>query len=416
MPPLPPIPLEKKRNPGLRVFCIIMAVALLLTGSLTAVYFSKPNSGGWQIETTSGSQSEESSQREGTVSEEPAAPPFVGDNSTTIDMESKTPASDPVTNTVSQVASSVVGIVVYDPGASGGYGYATGILISPDGYLVTNDHVYAGFADPKFLIYTYDGREYEAFYVAGDARNDLAVLKVKNGSGFKPAVFANSDQLAVGETVIAIGNPGGMAFANTVTKGIISAISRRVSGNAGYSIKVIQTDTAINPGNSGGPLIDMSGCVVGVNSSKIVQSGFEGMGFSIPSTTVQKTVNDLIKYGAVQNRARLGITYTVIEKWISNQTGIPQGLQISTITAESDFYGKGAASGDVITEINGRQITSGDMVLDLIEGSKPGDIIKLTVYSKENKTTQVYSVRLIADAGASSYKSIDPTSSNPFEE
>ncbi|MDR1892538.1 MAG: trypsin-like peptidase domain-containing protein [Oscillospiraceae bacterium] len=409
-------PIPKRKNTGLRVFCIMMAVVLVLTGCLTVIYVTSDHNEVPGIESRNPFIDDENSESQG-IYDTPSAP-FVGEGDAGIDLQSKTPASDTVTAAVERAANSVVGIVVYDLDNTQMYGTATGIFISSDGYIVTNDHIYSGFADPKFRVYTYDGREFEAFYVAGDSRNDLAVLKIRGVSGFTPAVFANSDKLAVGESVIAIGNPGGMSLANTVTRGIVSAVNRRVVGNASYSIKTIQTDAAISPGNSGGPLVDMNGQVVGINSSKINMTGYEGIGFAVPSTTVKATVEDLIKYGSVQSRARLGITYTMIDSRIHDQTGQQIGLLISSISSDSDLYNRGIVGGDIITELNGKAVTSGDMVLDLIERSRPGEALKLTIYHNETGKIGEISVKLIADSGTSSYKNGASSSipGNPFEE
>ena len=420
VPPFPPNKTPKSNN-GLRVFCIVLGVLVLASICLTAGYLTGENRGEKNFEGNNSVSSNPfsfdipSNETQSTAKEQEPPRDFKGNHSVTVDLESRTPDNDPAVNVFNKVSPSVVGIVIFSEANKNVGGSATGIIISSDGYVVTNDHIYSSIPSPCFLIYTDDGKEYEAEFVAGDARNDLAVLKM-NASGFRPATFGNSDQLSVGENVVAIGTPYSMQFANTITKGIVSAVNRRMSGNSTYPIKVIQTDTAINPGNSGGPLVDMNGNVIGINSSKIILSGFEGIGFAIPSSSVKRIVEDLIKYGYVQNRSRLGITYRTIDSPASKRIGDPSGLLVESISPESDMNGKGCNPGDIITKINGIKIENSDIVLDVIENAKPGTKVKLTVYSSESKKTKEIEIKLIEDKGSSSYEIASSSQPSTFEE
>ncbi len=298
---------------------------------------------------------------------------------------------------------SVVGIVIYSK--SGIKGYASGVVYSEDGYIITNDHIYADVPNAMFKVYTYDGNVYSAAYVAGDTRSDLAVLKI-NSSGFFPAKFGNSDELICGERVYAIGRPNDATADSSITTGIISFLNRRVSNSTNYSSKLIQTDSAINPGSSGGALVNRFGQVIGITSSKLVGSAYEGVGYSIPTTTVKKVVESLIANGKVTDRARMGITYSDIDEITAEFSDYPSaGLYIASVSEESGFYGK-IAVGEMIIEVNGNKIKSDDIMLDTIESAKPGDEITLTVIAKTGATRTV-SGRLIADIGSSSYVTED---------
>ncbi|MDD2497806.1 MAG: trypsin-like peptidase domain-containing protein, partial [Desulfitobacteriaceae bacterium] len=182
-------------------------------------------------------------------------------------------------------------------------GTGSGVIFDSAGYIVTNNHVVAGAA--KLMVSLADGRQIPAEIVGTDARTDLAVIKIK-ADNLTVAKFGNSDDLRVGEIALAIGNPGGAEFARSVTQGIISGLNRLLVTEEGLQFRLIQTDAAINPGNSGGALVDIKGRVVGINSIKIARTGFEGMGFAIPSNTVQGIVSDLIKYKRVI-RPALGV-------------------------------------------------------------------------------------------------------------
>ncbi len=358
---------------GLKVFSVIMAAVILLTGACLTGYYVGRNSV--------------------TVN--------YGGGKVSVDLDSRPADTDQMTEAqvYEKVNKSVVGIVIYNTQGKGSQ--ASGIVFSDDGYIVTNDHIYSEVAAPKFKVYTHDGKEYDAVYVAGDKVSDLAVLKVKNAK-LEPAKFGNSDEVYFGEHVVAIGRPNDATEASSITSGIISAVSRRIQSTSNYSSRVIQTNSAINPGSSGGALVNMYGQVVGVTSSKLASVEYEGIGYAIPTTIMKRIVDELISEGKVVSRAKLGVTYTAIDsisKEISEQKHI--GLYIATVAQDSDLYGK-AEEGDVITHINGIEISNDDVVLDIIENSSAGDKISLTIAYK-NGQTKTLEVKLAANVGESSY-------------
>lgn len=298
------------------------------------------------------------------------------------------------------VNKSIVGIVVYNE--KGISGYASGVVYSEDGYIITNDHIYEDVANAKFKIYTFDGNSLNAEFIAGDTRSDLAVLKADT-TGLFPATFGNSDELNFGEEVVAIGRPNDATASSSITGGIVSFINRRVSNSTSYASKLIQTDSAINPGSSGGALVNMYGQVVGITSSKLVGEAYDSVGYAIPTTTVKYVVEELIANKKVTTRAKLGITYTEINDVtaeINNST--VTGLLIADISDECSLNGKFIA-GDIITEIDGVKITKGDIVLDKIESLKPGDKITLTIYVEKTGSYKSVEAELLLAESESSY-------------
>ena len=302
---------------------------------------------------------------------------------------------------------SVVGIAIYNDNTASS---ASGVIFSKDGYIITNDHVYDGIAAPKFFVYTSDGKEYKAKYVAGDTRSDLAVLKIEGVSDLTPAVFGDSGELYIGEQVVAVGRPINASTDSNLTTGIISLLDRRLSVTSSYSVKYIQTDTPLNPGSSGGALVNMYGQVVGITAAKISGTDYEGLGFAIPSVTVKRVVVSLIKNGYVEGRARLGISYNEVDAVAADIYGYSRGLYVATVDPACDAYGK-INVGDIITSVNGTDIESDDVILDVIEAASPGDTLTLTVRTKTGSTTTL-SIKLSEDKGSSSYSTAPSKSGN----
>lgn len=364
---------------GIKVFAVIIAILVVFSGAVTGGYLLGKHRGG------------------------------IGE-SVPVDLASKPDPEDAMTTSqvYNKVNTSVVGVYVYNK--DGSTSNATGVIYSKDGYVVTNDHIYSGITAPKFKVYTSDGAVYDADYVAGDLRSDLAVLKIKDGLNLEPATFGNSNEITVGETVVAIGRPNGASKASTISEGIISVASTRVSTTTTYTSRLIQTDTALNPGNSGGALCNVYGQVIGITSAKLV-GDYEGVSYAIPTTTVKKIVDSLIKNKTVKNRARLGISYYKIDAVQSEILNLPCGLKIGEIDKDSDLYGKSVKTDDVITHINGQPITDDEFVLNVIEDSSAGDKITLTIYSASTKKSFDVTVKLLADEGSSSYVG-DANSSN----
>lgn len=265
----------------------------------------------------------------------------------------------------------------------------TGLIINEDGYIITNSHVINGSKKYQVTVTLDNSNEYDAKIVGYDQRTDLAVLKIDADEALTPCEFADSTDLIIGQDVIAIGNPGGKKYSNSITKGIISALDRQVNQ---YPVTFIQTDTAINPGNSGGPLANLDGKVIGITNIKVVDTQYEGMGFAIPSTTVKKIADDLIKNGKVTNRAILGITGSTFSSsqltTPSDYADVNSGVYVNNINSDSPLNGK-MLSGDVITEINNDKITNLSDLYTLLEKYSPGDEVTLTIYRPDKGNMEI---------------------------
>ena len=301
-----------------------------------------------------------------------------------------------------EYAKTIVGILVYN--SNGDVGQASGVVYSKDGYIVTNDHIYSSVPAAKFKVYTEDGNEYNAVYVAGDTRSDLAIIKITDSVSLTPAIFGDSEQVITGESVCAIGKPNGYNLKSTLTSGTVSVTKVRQSITSSYSTNFIQTDTPINPGNSGGGLFNMYGQIIGITSSKITGAAYEGLGFAIPSRSVKRIVESLIENGNVKDRARLGVSYRFYNSAEAEIMKLKaSGLQIVEVNIESDLNGK-IAAGDIITKVNDKIIDDDAVILDIIEESRPGDSLSFTVVTADG-SSKVVSAVLLADEGSSSYSS-----------
>ena len=255
----------------------------------------------------------------------------------------------------------------------------TGIIATSDGYIITNAHVVLNTKSVLVTVTTYDGQQYDAVVVGMDRTTDLAIIKT-NDYGFTPAQFGDSDQLSIGEWVVAIGNPGGERFASSLTRGIISGLDRAVERYSEDGMTFIQTDAAINPGNSGGPLVNMYGQVVGINSSKIITDGYEGMGFAIPVSKAKDIIDQLLSGGYVEGRVRLGITGSDISATQAAFYGVPRGFMIVSIDEDSAFAGTEAQPEDIITAIDGETVEELQDISNLLLRYSPGDQVTVTLY------------------------------------
>ncbi len=250
----------------------------------------------------------------------------------------------------------------------------SGVIISADGYIVTNLHVIEG-ANRISVLLPGKGR-YEAELIGQDALSDLAVLKIDEND-LKHVVFGDSSQIRIGETVLAFGNPLGY-FQQSVTAGIISGVKRqvRVPGSE-FAYSFLQTDALVNPGNSGGPLVTIRGEMIGINTAKIVLPGVEGIGLSIPSNTVQRVMKDLIELGEVR-RPHLGV---VVEDWPKYSEKQPErGVLIREIAPDSAVDKAGLQQGDVIVAINEIGIYYLALLFDVLFSYYPGDIVTVVFY------------------------------------
>lgn len=293
-----------------------------------------------------------------------------------------------------KVSDSVVGILCYSDDApdqadtTTASSQGSGIIFSQDGYVITNAHVIGNSKTAYAIrVVTSDGKEYKAGVVGYDSRTDIAVLKMDDAKGLTPATFGDSSQLEVGQDIIVVGNPGGLDYQNTTTKGVISALDRKLSTSS--LTKYIQTDAAINPGNSGGPLVNYYGQVVGITTSKIVSETYEGMGFAIPSQTVKNIVDTLVKNGYVEGRVKIGISGIAVTSEQASNYNIPQGIYVQSITSGGPCDGTSLKEGDVITEVDGETITSFADVYAILETHKPGDKIKVKYYNSSSGDGEV---------------------------
>ena len=287
-------------------------------------------------------------------------------------------------------------------------GEGSGIILHEDSsktytYVLTAAHVING--NERVSVELSDGTSFDATVVGFDNRTDVGLLRIKK-TGLKGAEFGDSDKLQVGEAVYAIGNPGGVEFKGSFTNGIVSAIERPIKSR--YTMQTIQHTAPINPGNSGGALLNAWGQVIGVNSQKIVDTQYEGMGFAIPSKVVQEVVNNLINKGYVPDRPKLGILYRPASEYqlgyyVLRINNLPSGsLIIVEINEDSDITGTNIRANDIITHVNGQPLNKADVLLSAVDKGKVGDALKLTIarvnanYSIE---TFEVSVKLVEDKG-----------------
>ena len=408
-------PIPQKKNKTTMIICIVIAIcAAIAVVGLVASATSKSGSDSKETTTASSSAQVKTEEQESVPTK---------DNS----------GNYTVAGVAQNNMDSCVGITVYSQASSYSsfYGYGSdsnsssdgnqtkssegsGVLMLEDGgktYIMPCAHVISG--GSSFTVTLNDGTEYDASMVAYDSQTDIGVLSI-NATGLKIATFANSDSVAVGEQVVAIGCPGGIEFMNSVTSGYVSAIDRPVSSKIGYDNKCIQTDAAINPGNSGGALFNMQGQVIGINSSKIASTEYEGMGFAVPSNTAVSTANSLIKSGYVEGRAKLGITYNNISSY-SNASAILSALSekgykdangtmvIGEVSSDSDLANKDIKQYDMIVAVNGTTMTDTDVMTSVLSDSKPGDTIKLTIARIENNQIKTFDVecKLVESKGSS---------------
>ncbi len=251
----------------------------------------------------------------------------------------------------------------------------SGIIISQDGYVVTNQHVISGASE--ITVYLSTGEMKKAELVGQDVKTDLAVLKMEKGE-YPYAEFGISSELEVGDLAIAIGNPLGMEFAGSVTSGIISALNRTVEVD-GKTYNLIQTDAAINSGNSGGALVNCYGEVIGINSVKIATAGVEGLGFAIPVDEAKPVIQDLINYGYVKGRPVLGILGSNIGADVSRVYNYPEGVFVEQVVEGSGAAAAGIKRGDIITHIDDTRIKTTEELNKVRDKKKAGDSVKLTI-------------------------------------
>lgn len=276
-----------------------------------------------------------------------------------------------------QVLPSIVNLYGYTDTSIAAYNEASGIIISEDGYIITNAHAVEDIK--RFKAKLHDEREFEATVVGIDTRTDLAVLKIE-ADDLVPAVIGSSDDMKQGEQVVAIGNAGG--FNDTVTVGYVSYVNREIQSYTNYPITCIQTDAALNFGNSGGALVNLYGQVVGIVVSKYSSTGSENIGFAIASDFAVPIAEDLIEKGYVSDRPRIGIMYSLITPEYAAQLDVKPGMLISEISPDCDVANTDLQKDDIITELNGKQILTAQDVKDFQNTAKAGDKVTAKVYRK----------------------------------
>lgn len=253
-------------------------------------------------------------------------------------------------------------------------GSGSGVIISKEGHIVTNYHVIE--KAQSIGVNLADGRQVDAQVVGSDPRTDLAVLKI-NAPNLPVADLGDSNQIKVGELVVAIGNPLGYEFARSVTAGVVSAKERNITIEE-RKFKLIQTDAAINPGNSGGALVNSRGQVIGINSAKLVIPGVEGMGFAIPISDARPIINELIEKGYI-SRPSLGIYGAVIDERTARLNNLPQGIYIDRVIPGGAAQKAGLQPEDIIVGINGKKVTNFDELSEILNQFKPGNQVTVNI-------------------------------------
>ena len=368
MTPPPPAERRKKRWTGLWIFLICLTVAVGIGAGLWIwdIFFADDPKDPFEYDYDFGWEEDASASQEITI------PTYPTGEGVVLEVETDHGPELTAQEIYQRVNPSVVTVLAQ---LDGSVSVGTGVIFRSDGYILTNHHVLAGGRDCSITLDT--GQSYEARYVAGDERNDLAVLKVEL-TGLPAATFGDSDQLAVGDRVYAIGNPLGVELRGTLTDGIVSAINRDVWVD-GRTMTLIQTNAALNSGNSGGPLINAYGQVVGINTIKMSSSysNIEGLGFAIPSASIRRLVNDLLTYGEVQPEPTFGVTVNQLGTWLEEDL---RGIQVIDVTAGSAADLAGIRTGDFILSAAGTPVNSSQDLLRVRRGLYVGDQVTMEIW------------------------------------
>ncbi|MBT7122169.1 MAG: PDZ domain-containing protein [Clostridia bacterium] len=306
-------------------------------------------------------------------------------------------ASNPIVQIAEEVGPAVVGVTVSINQANGEQnavidsGYGTGFIISENGYIVTNNHVVQDSDSVRVTLV--DGTEYEATVVGTDAASDIAVIKIE-ATGLTVAALGDSDELRVGETVVAIGNPLGTNLAGSVTSGIVSALNRVIS-TGGYSQKYVQTDAAINPGNSGGPLLNIEGEVIGINTLKTYLAGYddygvpigtEGIGFAIPASTAIPIIEKLMTQGYVE-RPGIGVSCLIDVTNAYNVEGAPDGVTVVEVVKGGPADDANLMVNDIIIAVGGVTINTVEELVEQIRTHAIGELVEFTIWRDGEELT-----------------------------
>ena len=310
---------------------------------------------------------------------------------------------NPVVAIADVAGKSVVGVTVRSVsntvfgGTSTSDSEGSGIIYTADGYIVTNYHVIEDAISNQSISKVYvtlpnSDEEIEASIIGADSVTDIAVIKIQK-EGLSAATFDDSNNLKVGELVVAIGNPLGRELAGSITVGYVSALNRTLTSN-GRTYKLLQTDAAINPGNSGGALVSSSGKVIGINTVKIGATDVEGIGFAIPSNIAKPIVDELIKNGKIV-RPYIGISGISLDDNMAKRYNLVKGVYVAKIESSSAAYNAGIKVGDVIVKIDDKEITTIEELNEIKNSKSVGDTVKITVY-RDGKNTEI-NVKLDSD-------------------
>lgn len=258
----------------------------------------------------------------------------------------------------------------------------SGVLLSSDGYILTNDHVVEEALDIEVLLPD-DDHTYQAELIGTDALSDLAVIKIE-GQDFPTVSFADTSKLRIGDWVIAVGNALGLEGGPSVTIGIVSNLERSFTLEESTYYDVIQTDAAINPGNSGGPLVDLEGKVVGINTVVIYTA--QNIGFAINASTAQRVYEDLVQYGRV-TRPYLGVTLRTVTPALATELGLPtnRGVLVWYVAPDSPAAGVGLETEDIITHFQGQEVSEASQLIKLLWQYDVGDRVKITFWRGEEQ-------------------------------
>ena len=376
-----------------------LAVIFLAVGIGVSIFYTVNHTDSSAAQSPSSSESGEKNSSSDSSEFETPEHPYIEDGETSnakITMASKTGSPMDATEIFQKVSPSVVGVVaeVSDGSGNTGTSQGTGIIASSDGVILTNSHVINNSKKTKVKVILQDSSEYEASVKGYDKTSDLALLKI-SAQNLPVAVFGNADEMQVGEKAYAIGNPGGIQYAYSMTDGIISALHRPITSHSENGITYIQTNVAINPGNSGGPLINDYGQVVGITSNKIIAS--EGMGFAIPINQTADIINQLISNGYVNGRGRLGIIVKNLSGWEQNAYDIDGGVSIYSINDDSPLKGTKVNAGDILLQIDGTQVDSVSDMTNMMGKYHAGDSVTLTVFSVNQGENLDVQVTLLED-------------------
>lgn len=361
---------EKIDRRGLKVFCLILALAIAVSSCSTVAY-------------------------------------FLGRNHTVENSINNKPADAILSNSSEVYAKSnpsVVGIYIYNTEKQ--VLNASGLVYSADGYIITTDSIFASITAPEFVVATADGKEYSAYFVGGDQRSDIAVLKIDDSVKLTPAVLGNSDEIINGEKVYLVGRANGYNEDAVITEGIVSASTFRVTNSiTAYSSKMIQSTTSANPGSFGGALVNEYAQIIGMISTKVLTTGYEQTTYTVPSNEVKNLAEQIINNGRVADRARIGISYVEKNSAAAKAEVLrSRGLQVADVSSETELS-KSLKKGDIITHINDKEVIRDADVLDLLETMKPGDTVRLKTISTDGKETE-HTAKLLAYKSESSYKAL----------